>query len=992
MVSLLTDAAETSIEQSMLERVRDVATALTTATSPWECRDAARRAHSLAAEEKAAATLLVPHLCEVLETVRLRSDRNTAMALFYEGPTRECVAEVTGALEAMDTRRLAGHYRSTEDHDIDGLLEILAAALEGSRRGGAPAAIARVLDDISRFFPQRVPRALVGTDTFSRLGDVVTDRTDQETVEAVARLSAVVAIESDGDSDSPAVFERIADLANDCGDDTARAFAALACTYTGVKPPRWESSATPNRESAASSVSDRTGAEGGQGDRSKAAPDECDPVRVLAAQVRSSAGDERKATARRLGKLVAVHPALSGPDFTKVVNRIHGTTGAAQRLEQRAVGELAAVYPDLTSRTAARQALVTRDRQSSGEDSWLAALALGALLSAHPNAVPESQRPLVGLVRAVESHVGRPRAYITLGAVVTADPEDPTAVRDVLLDRAERSDDTGRRIIVRGLGWLCTKYPSVAPPGLEPLVEIARRTETEEHTSPRTAVIWAIGDITIEEPAIQDLADVRRALVERVDLDRSPTRDVPTLLGEFVAAVPEVTPGAVDPLVDRLRAGRGPSEPTADAIGRLVVAFDRRQVHPEGYRQALDILSEGYSDGVPARAVGELTAANPQAAPERVRPLVDRLRGAEGDDRDRLAGVLGVLVTGIDGETSAPTLGRVADVTDRVPHEALQPALDLYREIDSWEREEAARVVGRIVAADPESAGDVRQAITAVIEEKAVRGRTIATRALGEVVAAGYAPPGGDYGFLVDRVRSADGHDRRKATEALGELVAADFEPDGPEMARQNLAERISETDGLERKRLGAALATVVLAAPAESHQQYDPLVETTHGAVWSGTDGRPAALAAAVGGAPEEYVREATRSLFDGIPDSTRSTAIAALAETDVLAPRIFLEALTDGDRAAEVTAAPSTVDQPAGIDVRPLFDLPEQVRAELAASLGVVCERTDDSFPALTNQLVELLRRDDTLGTGTRLHLVDALAQLGHSSRCASSPRQRS
>jgi hypothetical protein len=980
VVRLLTDTAETSIEQSVLERVRDVATALTTATSPWACRDAARQTHSLAVEEQAAATLLVPHLCEGLETGRLRSDRNAATALFYEGPTRECVAEVAGAFEAMDTRRLARQYESTEDHDIDALLEALAAPLEGTRQGVAAAAIARVLDDLSRYFPRRVPKALVGTDTLTQLGDVVTDETDQETVEAVARLSVVVAIEADGDSVTPAEFERIAGLANDVGNDTARAFAALACTYTGVKPPWWESFASQNPGSAASSASDRTGAEGTQGDRSQTAPDDRDPVRVLAARVRSSAGDERKATARRLGKLVAVHPELFNPEFTQVVNRIHGTTGTAQRLEQRAVGELAAVSPDLTSPTAARQALVTRNRQSSGEDSWLAALALGALMSAHPNAVPEPQRPLLDLVRAVESRVGRTRAYITLGAVVTADPREPKSVRSALLNRAERSDDTGRRIIARGLGWLFATYPSVAPPGLAPLVDIARGTDTEGHTSPRTAVTWAIGDVTIEEPAIQELAEVRRALVERVDLDSSPTRDMPTLLGEFVAAVPEVAPGAVAPLVDRLRAGRGPSEPTVDAIGRLVVAFDRRQVHPEEYSQAVDALSGGHSDRVPAHAVGELTAASPQDAPEGLRQLVDRLRGAEGDNRGRLAGVLGVLVTGIDGGTHAPTLGRVADVTDSVPHEALRPALDLYREIDSWEQEEAARVVGRVVAADPESAHDVRRAIASVIEEKAIRGRTIATRALGEVVAAGYAPPGGKYGFLVDRVRSTDGHDRRKATEALGELVAADFEPDGPEVARQHLAERISDTDGLERKRLGAALATVVLAAPVESHQQYDPLVNTTHDVAWSGTDGRPAALAAAVGGTAEEYVREATRALFDGVLDTSRTTAIAALAETDVLPPRVFLESLTDGTRAAEATAVPSTVDQPADIDVRPLFDLPKQAHVGLAATLGSICERTNGGFPALENQLVELLGRDDTLGTDTRLRLVDALAQLGH------------
>jgi len=214
----------------------------------------------------------------------------------------------------------------------------------------------------------------------------------------------------------------------------------------------------------------------------------------------------------------------------------------------------------------------------------------------------------------------------------------------------------------------------------------------------------------------------------------------------------------------------------------------------------------------------------------------------------------------------------------------------------------------------------------------------------------------------------------------LGEVVAAT--PEGTQPAMEVLAESVRGATPESRPHLARSFGVALAVCPSWADDTPDPLVAAT-----SETSGRDRhAVARALGETMARgSVTAALATVSPGLGDTSvferdwRSRATAALARIDAVEPGDLLAALDfeHGEGEAPVDG---------------LLGFRDPMRTELLQALATAASAHDHAPPGLREALVTAMATDGSLGTETRLAVVDVLSFLRPTGQPIRGPTQSS
>ncbi len=959
------------------ERTDSDAVALT------ERRRACRAARDLVSDDPLAGRRLAPVLVDVLEEELRREDDAAVAELFFTGISGDVQRTAAEALaDAAGPALVRGYERSPVT--LSSLVTTLASALTLSDDHETAKQCLVALSRVTRVRPDVVNSFVPVADVTKAVGSLV-GQLDQALAARDAALVLFVLATRSPETvwQAGPVSEWTETLSQSSDDATARFARAVGAT-------------DPDIEEGVLSTP---------------------PVAELRECVRSCDRQRRRVAARQLGVLCSLLPDDRTPLPPALGRRVRDSADRGNWRTTVAAGEASADVHGGDDAFGAHQR--RRVQEMTGERRRTEAAVLGELAVACPDRFEAVPDPLVAAVTNQPAPSAQSLAAVGEWVAVCGTETDPSRT---LCRRVRDEGGTARTSAAVALGeWAAHTPPRFASaPG--PLVAAAAEQSGEAREAAafalgvavtaaeaddfdcrrlvrsstgafRERAAWAVGELAVAEsdqfgadvPAYVDLpsdADpgIRRGALTALGIAVAATDDGPPVsvlrkwvqsapagerrdrlrhLGAWVAAVPASVPGDPTALVDRVRGTDGPErDRAAETLGEAVVSGD-----------------------VGSGALGELLSRIPvvdgvwQCSMDALERAAEAVDGVDGDrwvlDHPRY--------TGQDVGWVARVAGEVAAATGEAPTDGLAPLYREVRQSDGWHRVGAARALGVALAV---ASADVAYHTGALVDRlrSDCRDRETWATLLGETVAASPELVADPPAPLVERVRASSGLDRQLMARALGEVVAAT--PKGTQPPMEVLAESVSEATAESRPHLARSFGVALAVCPSWADGAPDPLVAAT--SETSGRDRR--AVARALGETMARgSVTAALATVSPGLGDTSvferdwRSRATAALARIDAVEPGDLLAALDfeHGEGEAPVDG---------------LLGFRDPMRTELLQALATAASAHDHAPPGLREALVTAMATDDSLGTETRLAVVDVLSVLRPTGQPIRGPTQSS
>ncbi|WP_324665853.1 hypothetical protein [Haloarcula sediminis] len=933
-------------------------------------RRACRAARDIVADRPDGGQRLVPLLADVAETELRRGDGSAVGALFFNGVSTAVQRAALNALADAARPALVRSY-GRSDHALSSLIDTLTATLTGCEDHESGRASLLALSRLCQVRPAAVAETVPVTAVAASASAVARRLDSQWAVLEAARLLFVLATRS------PEAFWRTNEVT-----EWTESLSAVDDSET-VRLARAIRSTDP---------------ETGRPVISTAA------VAELVERVCDSEGQRRLDAARQLGELGALLPAGRSPLAEDLRRRIRNTTSRDGSRAAVAAGEVLACA--LTGDDAVGERQRRRVRAATGDRRTREAAILGELCVAHPDAFAAVPTELAAAVAADSK--ARETSLAAVGEWIALSGGDTTP-RAELCRRVLEGDADVESSGAIALGELAAHSPSRFAGIPAPLMAAVAEQEGDE----REAAAFALG-VAVTAVEMDDRDCLRDSRAWTGEYREQAAR----AFGELALAAPAESVGDVR-VSDELPSDGG-NRQRRGAVTALGFA-----VGADHDGRPASVLSDWATDapagefGERVRHLGQWVAIVPGTVSEPLAPLVDRVRKADGGDRDRAARTLGhAVVTGTETpddlgellsrlsvadavrrlsldslERTVETVGAVDGVRwflDRPRYTGRNPELDartagefaaavadpptdgfasLHREVrrsDGWHTVDTARALGVALAAATDTTAYPIGALVDRVRSTA-EGRPTWASVLGETVAASPDVAAEPPQSLVDRVRATSGRNRLLASRALGEVVAATAVGTPARVAA--LRDRVTGAPVGARQHLARSLGAALAVSQCQEVDAPELLVTAVTEA--SGRDRRAAAWALG-----EAVVSGSVTAALDRIGPGEQDTSVfeldwrcrstAALTRTEAVTPQELMDAL-DFD------------DDPESSPLERVLRLRDPMRRDLLRAFANAARDSDGPRTDLREPLVTALATRERLEPETRLAVVDALSPLG-------------